>query len=84
MIITMTLRRTRSQHARATLYRWAVGEGTRVLCAVEWDPMGPLDARTASMEALELMLAHLRAVGHEIALEVPQLHEDVSADATAS
>lgn len=59
MLISMTLMRTPSQQAVATLRTWTVGEGTRDIAQVSWDPAGPLSSREAAMQALGRLLAAL-------------------------
>lgn len=57
MIITVTVTRTASQHARAVARWWEVRAGSHELVAVEWDPAGPLSAGGALRDALARLLA---------------------------
>jgi hypothetical protein len=66
MVITATIRRTPSQRVRATLYCWTAQNGQYELCHVEWDPSGPLDAKTAAAASLGRLIRALELQGHEI------------------
>lgn len=57
MLISVLIRRTASQHARAVASWWAVGSGSHELAVVEWDPAGPMSAGEALRDALGRLLA---------------------------
>ena len=82
MIISMMLRRTPAQHARATLRGWTVGLGSFDIAWVEWDPSGPLSSRMAAMDAMNRLIVELEKDGHHVraGVDVGELAEGEAAD----
>lgn len=61
MILTITCVRTPAQLVRVTLRAWSVGEGSRDVAEVVWDPHGPLSTREAAAGSIRRLLDELGA-----------------------